>query len=327
MSRQFRHRATAMALAAGFGLAPLLAAQAAHAGRAQSSRQVVFDDGGGVFDLSCGARPDVRRLRVPAESTVRVVNNTRHRAELRLDGRSQGGIPKHGSAQVVFHRGTVAVSLNPDCMMGDESAPVLVTASPSADPSGPTEPPPVPSPTASSSTSVGPVSTPTASGPPTPPSPSASVTQASATPDSVRPTTRRPPAPHTTASRTSMPDSAGTEPTRRETAGAVATTQFMPRGGATGEHDDDTPAPAEAVPQRSASDDAQLVPVQPTPDPEPSAAAPTEAAAEPVAALEPMPGAGSVGLLALTAAVCVTGVMAGAIRALVAQRASRANMA
>ena len=58
------------------------------------------------------------------------------------------------------------------------------------------------------------------------------------------------------------------------------------------------------------------------------AAPPTEiAAAEPVAAMESVPESGPIGVLALIAAVCVMGVGAAAIRAIVSQRANRAKVA
>jgi len=46
-----------------------------------------------------------------------------------------------------------------------------------------------------------------------------------------------------------------------------------------------------------------------------------------VAAMEPMRDGGAIGLLALTAAVCVIGVGAAAIRSIVSQRANRAKVA
>jgi hypothetical protein len=58
-----------------------------------------------------------------------------------------------------------------------------------------------------------------------------------------------------------------------------------------------------------------------------SASASNIAAAEPAVAMEPMSGTGSVGLLGVVAGVCVIGVAAGAIRAFVSQRASRATIA
>ena len=50
-------------------------------------------------------------------------------------------------------------------------------------------------------------------------------------------------------------------------------------------------------------------------------------AAEPVVAAQATSGTGPNGLLALIATVCVVGVSAGAIRAIVAQRATRTGVA
>jgi hypothetical protein len=51
------------------------------------------------------------------------------------------------------------------------------------------------------------------------------------------------------------------------------------------------------------------------------------AAAEPVSTLEPLPDGAPIGLLGLIASVCVLGVAAAAIRAIVSQRANRAKLA
>jgi hypothetical protein len=56
-------------------------------------------------------------------------------------------------------------------------------------------------------------------------------------------------------------------------------------------------------------------------------ASPSQAAAEPVAALRPVASQGPIGLLALVASVCVVGVGVGAIRALVSERAYRSKSA
>ena len=104
MSRQFRHRATGLVLAALVVVAPMLAAGVAQAGASQagppeSGRQVVFD-GGGMLALSCSAEPDVRSIKVPADSTVKVVNGTGHGASLLLNGESHGEIANNGSTRV-----------------------------------------------------------------------------------------------------------------------------------------------------------------------------------------------------------------------------------
>jgi hypothetical protein len=69
-----------------------------------------------------------------------------------------------------------------------------------------------------------------------------------------------------------------------------------------------------------------------SPDPQAAPAAAAGAGsdlalAEPVATMAPMPESGPIGLLALTAIVCVIGVAVGAIRAFVSQRASRTTIA
>jgi hypothetical protein len=51
------------------------------------------------------------------------------------------------------------------------------------------------------------------------------------------------------------------------------------------------------------------------------------AAAEALASVEPVRESGPIGLLALIATVCVVGASAGAIRAIIAQRASRTGVA
>lgn len=74
------------------------------------------------------------------------------------------------------------------------------------------------------------------------------------------------------------------------------------------------------VPEVEAFDEWSPVYVAEAPDTRPLAA-------EPLAAIDPVPERGSNGLLALVATVCVIGVSAGAIRAILAQRASRAPRA
>ncbi|HEY7272317.1 MAG TPA: hypothetical protein VH502_06255, partial [Actinoplanes sp.] len=206
MSRQVRHRITAM-VAGGLLLgAPLLINGTANAGQAdEGGRQVVFG-GGGVLGLSCRSHPDVESMTVPADSTVRVVNRTGHSAQLRLGGNSQGRIPNGGSTEVMFRRGTTAVQLSPACALGDESTPLLVTATPS---SPATMPDPIPPPSAPSDSAAPPAD----SG-----SPSAS-DGGSALPDSVPAGPAQPTSPRTTGERASR------------SAGAVAVAQAMPQGG------------------------------------------------------------------------------------------------
>jgi hypothetical protein len=310
-----------MALAALFAVAPLLTGEAAYAGRTESGKQVVFA-GSGMLALSCAAEPDVRSLKVPADSTVRVVNDTGHGADLLLDGRSHGQIPKNGSTQVVFRRGTVAVALDPDCMGGDQSESVFVTTAPAAGPTSTSTPAPIPVPGSSS----GPVVLPSSSGPATSttsPSGGSPTSPSQTPPKSQRPSTPPTSGPRTSAAVTSEP---------RTTSDATMA-QSPPRGGSDGEHDETTGDAAggtSSSPTTPPAEDSEIVPGG-----SPQAGAPgtdlttpaVAPAAEPVAALEPLPATGSVGLLALTAMVCVAGVTAGAIRTIVAQRANRINVA
>jgi hypothetical protein len=295
----------------------------------QSGRQVVFGNGA-TTGFSCESQPDVTAVTVPAESTIQVVNATGRGAELLLDGRAQGAIGENGSTEVVFRRGTVAMALQPDCIFGDESTPVLVTASPTASPS-PTGSAQGPTPSASSSPTANPVPS---SVRPTVPSATVSVGGPSrrppAPPAAERPTppTRRPPAAGPSRSvRRPAPtgDAVPTGSTARRTDPPTRRAAPVDRATTT------PPAVASATTGVPPGDDARPLPDVPTTEvPSPTATAPSvavAAAAEPVVELEPLTRGGGIGLLALMAAVCVTGVMAGAIRTIAAQRATPSNLA
>jgi len=144
MSRQFRYRVTAIVLGGLIFGAPLLTNGTASAEQVgEGGRQVVFE-GGGVLGLSCRSRPDVESMVVPADSTVRVVNRTGYSAKLQLGGDTKGVLPDDAATEVVFRRGTTPVVLKPNCALGDDTLPVLVTAAPSAPVSMP-DPIPAPS--------------------------------------------------------------------------------------------------------------------------------------------------------------------------------------
>jgi hypothetical protein len=333
MSRQVRHRVTAVVLGGLLLGTPLLtngtanAEQTAVAAEA-GSRQVTFA-GGGVLGLSCRATPDVGSLTVPAESTVRVVNRTGYSAKLRLGGTTKGTIPDDGSTEVVFRRGTTAVLLTPNCALGQESTPVLVTATPSAPATGLPNPIPVPS---DDDDSAQPVEPSDSDSPATPagvtgPGTSTPTRDRTATPGTAgKPTTTRP--------HTMRPGTAAA------TQAATTAAQGMPQGGSTSKvrtkvtRGTGTSAPTFAgMPPGDARTIVSGVPTLDLPPPiEPAPAAPAAsssdiAAAEPVATMEPMPDDGPVGLLAAVAIVCVLGVAVGAIRAIVSQRASRTSTA
>jgi hypothetical protein len=307
MSRQFRHRATGATLAALFALVPLLAIGSAHADPIEAGNGDLVFDGGGVLGLSCAAEPRSAALSVPAGSTVRVVNGTGHDAELRLDGVSKGAIADKSSSRVLFRRGPVAVTLTPNCVIGGESTPVMVTVTPGAS-ANPSTPVPLPT--------IDPSSAPPA------------VTPTTVVPTTATTTPSRPRPPHSTTTKPQRPSAVRT------------TTQAMPRNGTTTRTRTRTnPGTTTAAPAATTMpagptglplsgdlvSDSSGAPVLAAPDMTPSG--PAAAAAEPVAALEPLSGPSPVGLLALAATICVFGVGAGAIRAIAAQRAYRTAIA
>jgi hypothetical protein len=310
MSHQVRYRITAL-LAGGLLLGvPLLTAGTANAGQTGDDGPEVVFAGGSVLGLSCSSEPEVESLTVPAGTTVRVINHTGHSAWLRLGGTPQGQIPDNGSTEVNFRRGTTAVLLSPACALGDEASPLLVTAVPS---DSATMPDPIsgPSDAAAPSTDGG--------------SPSAS-TDGSALPDSAPAGPARSTSPSATTARASR------------SAAAVSAVQAMPPGGSASPRLTKTlrgtRGAARAFSGMPPGDAKRLLPAVPTiglpqlTDTAPAEVPPPAAvAAEPVAATASLPGSQPIGLLAVTAAVCVLGVGAAAIRAIVSQRASRTPIA
>ncbi|MEV8506711.1 hypothetical protein AB0368_18120 [Actinoplanes sp. NPDC051475] len=327
MSRQVRHRMTAIVLG-GFllGAAVVTTGTASAEQVDEAGRQVVFA-GGGMLGLSCRSTPSVGSMTVPAESTVRVVNRTGHGAKLLLNGASKGSIPDDGATEVVFRRGTTAVTLDPTCAVADQATPVLVTATPS--PTG--MPNPVPSPTggAVGGGSAGPSqpgSSPTSGG-------------GSSQPGSGPPATTQNP-PTSGAGNPVTAPAGGPRPTVIADHAAAGGAGSMPQGGAAprvktkvmrGTAGAGVPAFSGMPP----GDDKTVLDDVPAVDLATTGALPGQqtvpasemAAAEPVAAMRPMADPRPIGLLAIVAAVCVLGVAVGAIRAIVSQRASRAIVA
>jgi hypothetical protein len=295
---------------------------------------VVFA-GGGVLGLSCRSTPSVEVMTVPADGRVRLVNRTGHGARLRLNGESRGSIPDDGSTEVVFRRGTTAVTLDPSCAITDQATPVLVTASPTLT----ANPDPIPAPV---DTTTDPADTPTTLGAPaaTAGTPADS---GSALPDSAAPATR-PQRPSTTTAGRPATIRPGTSHAGSVAAQAATTAaQAMPQGGAAPRVKTRIPArgtAGAAVPAFSGmppGDDKTILPGVPTLDlpSAPTAAAPALpvgpssgiVAAEPVATMRPLPESQPIGLLAVVAMISVLGVAIGVIRAIVSQRASRASVA
>jgi hypothetical protein len=312
MSRQFRLKATGVALAALFVVGPLVVNGTASADRVESAHDLVFSGSGrNLLGLSCVAEPRSKAVRVEAGSTLRVVNDTGHAADLRLDGVSKGELADESATEVLFRRGPVEVTLMPNCMLAAPSDPVVVSVAPLPSPSVPAPAPTIDLPSSE------PVGTPSHTSVP-PVRPSARPTR----PKPVKPATTPPRQPNAAGATTtaatdggSGPQNATTRTRTRTTAAPLATATSAPAAITTIDTAAGTP------------DDVSSGPVLAAPDGSQETAVPAGAAAEPVAELEPMSGTSAVSLLALAATVCLAGVTAAAIRAIVAQRAYRATMA
>jgi hypothetical protein len=332
MSRQFRYRVTAIVLGGLIFGVPLLNNGTASAEQwgplSEGGRQVTFE-GGNVLGLSCRSHPDIESMVVPAESTVRVVNRTGYTARLLLSGESKGTLPDDAATDVIFRRGTTSVLLKPNCPLGEDAAAVTVTASPSA---SATMPDPIPSPANGDSVMSAAAPSGSADAPSRPATATTSSDSAPATHSRLTPATGH----------AGLRAPASSLHTSAVTQAATTAAQAMPQGGATariktkdsaGTRGSTVPAFAGMPP----GDRKALLPGVPTldlepttPDAAPAAITPPTtqiAAAEPVASMAPMRDSAPIGLLALIASVCVMGVGAAAIRAIVSQRANRAKMA
>ncbi|KUL26533.1 hypothetical protein [Actinoplanes awajinensis] len=331
MARRFRYRVAAL-VASGLLLGlPLLSTGTASADQFEpGDRRVTF--GGGVLGLSCSSQPSVEKLTVPADSTLHVVNRTGHDARLELAGASKGVIPDDGAAEVLFRRGTTPVLLTPDCTGADDPVPMLVTAVPSAaaslanpapgdsDSAGPSSMGTGSSGNSSASGSARPTDRPPRS---RPTRTSADSTRAGLrVPDDDRPST---PARDTTSAATATPRDDQPHKIKSKASRTADTAASAFAGMPPGDRASMAPADPASVTSVTSAD-----PVVPGFEDSPGAEAdrPLAApAAEPVAALQPLRTTRPIGLLGLTAIVCVLGVLTAAIRAIVSQRASRANLA
>jgi hypothetical protein len=330
MSRQFRYRVAAVMLGSLLLGGPLLINGTASAEQVEppareGGRQVTFA-GGGMFSLSCRSHPDVESLTVPADSTVRVVNQTGHNANLQLGSDTKGMLPENGSTEVIFRRGTTAMTLTPTCSLGNDASPVMVTAQPSATAATPD---PIPHPSAGDS-SVFAAPSADSSGPSD--SFLADTLSAPARPSWMTPSGSRHPA-------VLPPNSLRSSKVAQA---AKAAAQGMPAGGAGLRPKSKVKGfegtPGSSVPAFSGMPPGTrkaLAPAVPSMELDPPEAAPaavspptTEiAAAEPVAAMEPIRERGPIGLLSVIAMVCALGVGIASIRAFVSQRAIRAKIA
>jgi hypothetical protein len=76
--------------------------------------------------LGCSAHPDTDRLRVPAESTVTVLNRLGQRAELLVNGTDMGAVRAGQQIGLKMHSGPVRVMLVPGCQLTGVTAAVLI---------------------------------------------------------------------------------------------------------------------------------------------------------------------------------------------------------
>jgi hypothetical protein len=337
MSRQVRYRVTALVLGGLLLGAPLLTNGTASADQVESGgRQVVFS-GGGMLGLSCRSTPSVSALTVPADSTVKLVNRTGHSAQVQLGGANRGTVPDDGSADVVFRRGTTAVTLDPSCALGNQSLPLLVTARPAA---AGEMPDPMPAPTGSAD-SPEPAAKP--ADPDAPGAGSIGTGSAAATGSTLPDRSTPVAAGQHPSALTAGPGATRTAATRALAAATAATTtQSMPLGGSVPTHlspktlktargglgpafsgmpPGDSKAIVSGVPTLSLPSVTDAAPAAVS---EPSSEITT---AEPVASLQPLTDDKPNGLLAVIAIVCTLGVSIGVIRAFVSQRASRTRIA
>jgi hypothetical protein len=300
-----RRRQARLLLVAAAALAggALLAGPAAGAGPAGT---VTFTGGCGLLGSGLGgtASPDAKRVNLPAGTGLRFANQLGQSAALRLDGEEVVQIPAGGSADVIFHDGPVLASMQISCLLGEPANAVTVEVSPAARP----EPAPStssPSAAASPQSSGGSGSTPDRTGAPDR-SPVGSPDAAPAGSPAGGP------APHA-AGAPAFPG------------GPAGPGEMVPGGPPPA----DFPAPTDGLSPRwglatdqpsgggSGSDPATV---------DPQAAGGEAATGELARTAGSTSGDGSVGLLALVATVCVVGVSAGAIRAIIGLRATRTEL-
>ncbi|WIM96531.1 hypothetical protein ACTOB_008740 [Actinoplanes oblitus] len=330
MSRQFRYRMAALVASGLIFGGPLIASGTASAEQLQpGDRRVTF--GGGMLGLSCDSKPSVEKMTVPAESTLHVINRTGHDARLELAGARKGVIPDDGAAEVVFRRGTTPVVLSPDCSGGDDPVPMLVTAVPSTPA---TLPDPVPGGSSADtlpSIIAGSSALSPATGSAVPDTRSSRSRALRDSPDAARAAQHRSAARQTADQMRTATDQTAVKhhetPQKIKNKASRTTSARHPQfaGMPPGERKALVPGDRASVTAVTGADATSPTgaeaPVQALDGP---VAAP---AAEPVAAVEPMRTGRPIGLLGLTAMVCVLGVLTAAIRAFVSQRASRANLA
>jgi hypothetical protein len=290
--RRRRYVAAAVAAAA----TPLLWISPAVA----ADHEVTFG-GGGLGLLSCESRPDVSRVLVAPESTVAFTNQLGQPATLRIDGADRSRVARGATVEVRFHSGSASVQLVPDCVLNlsESFGPVTVQVSP-----------PSPAPTSADDP------------------PPSGATSAPATSGRTDGSTQRP---ATGAGTTDQPPSG---PAAAPPGWPAAGIPPGPEGAPSGVAEPGAEEPGAAVPGagdpdrwRTWSGADGVGPGIDLPTGGPATVLDRGHPAEPMAYAAASSRTGSFGLLALIATVCVVGITVGAIRAIVAQRATRTSWA
>jgi hypothetical protein len=311
----------AAATLVGLG-APLLAGSPASAD--PEGDTVTFQGGCGLLGsgFGAGSTPDAAEVTVPAGSKLRFANGLDQSAVLRLDGEPAAQVPAGGAAEVVFHDGPVTASMQISCLMGSPAGSVTVAVQEVDQPQRPAPP------------SAAPGGSPSAGPSPNRPSPSSSSPSSGSSSSA------------SSSGSSSNPGPAAVPPAAAPGwSGAPAAPGVVP--GVPGGFGPDSALPAAGQPGGAPSDDHGEEPgdgdelssarwgIEPDGgggygDPanvEPEPAAGGVAVDELSRTAGSSSDDGPIGLLALVATVCVVGVAAGAIRALITQRANRAEWA
>lgn len=285
------HRGWAVAavtVAAGLAGAPLLAGSPASADPAGT---ITFTGGCGLLGSGLGAEstPDITEVQVPSGTGIRFANQLGQEAQLRLDGEAAAELPAGGAADVTFHSGPVTAAMQIQCLLGTPAGAVTVEVVPADERRSA---PPASSGTGSSSTRTPGSDQSAGSDTAGPSRPAPGPPQ----PDGWR--SPMPPPAITNPSEADIARDSGSEPADRDETGAQWRVGDPLDGGG-----------RSADPARvdSAAGDGDTT--------EPSLSRTSQ----------PAPENGPIGLLALIATVCVVGVSAGAVRAILTQRARSAE--
>jgi hypothetical protein len=286
-----RLAATAAAFAAAaltVGASPVSAAPA--------TPTVEFSGGSVLSLLVCKSQPNLGDVSVPADSRVNFVNRLGQNASLKVDGKSVATVQPNQQVPVLFKKGPVEVAMTFDCGVGvvQQFKPVSVGVT-SAPPAQAPAQGAAPAPRGQAKAAPGATQTAAPNGPAGAAAGAANGVITSHTGAGGRAATKAP----------------------QDSTGSNGSDASAPATGA-GEQGTEPIDPSLVDPSAAAAPALGVDPSAPVDD--------RVTVEEPVAASGPASG-GPAGLLALVATVCAVGVGIAAIRAIIAQRTSRASFA